>query len=108
MGYEKESLEPLIQVIKKEFINLSGVAMLELGNQEIYGNYDKVEQLYTEYGYKHTMSRRIVKPFFEYLGIRCTQIDYNGMDGALNYDVRNDITHLFNMKFKVLTNIGFT
>jgi hypothetical protein len=108
MGYEKESLEPLIQVIKKEFINLSGVAMLELGNQEIYGNYDKVEQLYAEYGYKHTMSRRIVKPFFEYLGMRCTQIDYNGMDGALNYDVRNDITHLFNMKFKVLTNIGFT
>jgi hypothetical protein len=66
--------------------------MLELGNQEVYGHYDKVEKLYAEYGYKHQINRRIVKPFFEYLGIRCTQIDYNGLDGALPLDVRNDIT----------------
>lgn len=108
MGYERETLEALVRVLKNEVIDLSGVLMIELGNQEVYGNYHKVEQLYAEHGYVHRMERRIVKPFFEHLGLRCTQIDYNGKDGALPYDVRKDVTPLLPTKFRVLTNIGFT
>jgi hypothetical protein len=108
MGYEREILEGLVNVIKREIGDLSGVAMFELGNQEVYGNYHKVEQYYAENGYVHTIERRVVKPFFEFLGLDCTQIDYNGQDGALPFDVRNNIAMLINKKFRVLTNIGFT
>ena len=67
MGYERELLESLLAVLKAEVWNLSGVQMLELGNQEVYGHYDKVEKLYAEYVYKHQINRRIVKPFLSIL-----------------------------------------
>lgn len=108
MGYEREILESLVKTIELELGDLSGVSMLEFGNQEVYDNYYKVEQLYAEYKYTHTLERRIVKPFFEHLGICCNQIDYNGNDGALQYDVRNDITSLVSKKFQIITNVGFT
>ena len=108
MGYERELLESLLGVLKTELGDLSGVPMLEFGNQEVYGNYHKVEQLYAEYGYTHREQRRIVKPFFEHLGLRCTQIDYNGRDGALALDVRNDIAASLPQTYTVITNIGFS
>lgn len=108
MGYEREVLEKIVNVIKAEFAELSGIEFLELGNQEVYNNYDRVLQFYSEYGYTHKMERTIVKPFYEFLGLKCTQIDYNGRDGALALDVRNDVTSHFNKKFKLLTNVGFT
>lgn len=108
MGYERELLESLLAVLKTGIGDLSGVPMLEFGNQEVYGHYDKVERLYAEYGYTHRLPRRIVKPFFEHLGLRCTQIDYNGLDGALALDVRKDIAACLHQTYKVITNIGFS
>lgn len=108
MGYERELLESLLAVLKTAIGDLSGVPMLEFGNQEVYDHYDKVEKLYAEYGYTHRMERRIVKPFFEHLGLRPTQIDYNGRDGALALDVRKDIASCLPQTYKVITNIGFS
>jgi len=108
MGYERELLESLLAVLKTGIGDLSGVPMLEFGNQEVYGHYDKVERLYAEYGYTHCSPRRVVKPFFEHLGLRCTQIDYNGRDGALALDVRKDIAACLPQTYKVITNIGFS
>lgn len=108
MGYEREILEGLVTMLRSQLSNLSGVDLLELGNQEVYSRYEKVLAYYQENGYTHTMDRRIVKPFFEHLGLRVTQIDYNGKDGALALDVRKDIMPYLTKKFKVVTNVGFT
>ncbi len=104
MGYEKPTLKKLIDVCKEVFPSLEGLAMLELGDQAFY-NYDDLLPYFAEFSYQST--GYIAKPFFEHLGFKHTSIDYNGLNGAINLDVRKDLSGIL-PRFDVLTNLGFT
>jgi hypothetical protein len=105
MGYEKATLEKVLFVCYKVFSGFNGIKMFELGNQEVYS----IEKAYPMFQIlKYSPRSPITKYFFEYLGFVHTSVDYNGLDGAFQYDVRSDISSKFTERFDVLTNLGFT
>ena len=108
MGYEVEILRKLVNTAYAVFSDVSGVRMLEFGNQEVYGStaLNRVKTFYREKGYAG--NTHILKYFFQHLGFRHTSIDYNGKDGALPYDVREPLSAKFPVKFQLITNIGFS
>lgn len=105
MGYEKATIEKLLNVLQENNVTLKGLRLFELGNQEVYG-IEKALGLFSKFGY--TPKSTIIKYFFEFLGIKYTSVDYNGLDGAHKLDIRRDISGYLNEKFDVLTNLGFT
>ena len=88
------------------FSKFEDIKFLEFVNQEVYSNFDKVLKLYNDYGYfKETT---VLKYFFEFLKFTYTSVDYNGKDGALRLDVRQDLTIELKDKYDIITNIGFS
>ena len=105
MGYENATLEKVLTVTNKIFSGFNGVKMFELGNQEVY-NIEKAYPLFKSMRY--IPQSPIAKYFFQHLGFTHVSVDYNGLDGAFQYDVRSDISSKFTERFDVLTNLGFT
>jgi hypothetical protein len=105
MGYEAEILQKVLDVMIQH-IPFSDIKMLEFGNQEVYSHHSKVINIFNKYNFKH--SSFIMKYFYEHLGMSHTSIDYNGKDGALSLDVREDISTIIDKKFNYITNIGFS
>ena len=106
MGYETPTLIKLLTTIKLVFGDFKNLSMIELGNQEVYDNFDNVVMLYKSYNYDGIS--RVLKPFFSFLGFNHISIDYNGKDGAIPLDVRQSLLPYFPHRFNVLTNLGFT
>ena len=105
MGYEKATLEKVLFMSDKVFSRFKGLKMFELGNQEVYS----IEKAYPLFqSMKYIPNSPIAKYFFQHLGFTHVSVDYNGLDGAFQYDVRNDISSKFTERFDVLTNLGFT
>jgi hypothetical protein len=100
MGYDIETLKKVLPYCKPS------IRMLELGNQELYTSMNTWSAFAKAYGF--TPTNMIMKPFFEHMGIKYTSVDYNGKDGALNYDLREDISNKFPTKFDLITNMGFS
>jgi len=116
MGYSKKTLQNLLNVLKaiQETRSLNGLKMLELGNQFYFeeqtsewAGYNKCVPInYSDFGFNNTS--HIIKYFFEHLGIIHTSIDYNGLDGALKCDLRDDLYEILKSKFDIITNLGTT
>lgn len=106
MGYEAEIIIKLLETTKSCFNTFTNLNILEFGNQEVYSNFEKVKYIYSSYNYNK--DTRVLKYFFEHLGMKHTSIDYNGKDGALPYDVRTDLLQKLSPNFDLITNIGFS
>lgn len=110
-GYRAKSLEIVMASVKSAFeFNFKKLRMLEFGNQEFHelrgSNKIMFDEIFKEYNYSMTTSS--AKHFFSHLGMHHTSIDYNGKDGALNLDVRSNLTIQLRGKYDVVTNIGFS
>lgn len=110
-GYQARTMGNVLDLIITVFGSLNvPLKMLEFGNQEVHdaSGYDRGFPHFIRYNYDSHGSFS-AKPFFQHLGIDHTSIDINGKDGAIYFDVRNDIRELFgNQRFDVVTNLGFT
>jgi hypothetical protein len=105
MGYENATLEKVLVICNKVFSKFQGIRMFELGNQEVY-SIEKAYPLFQQMNYRPISP--IAKYFFQHLGFIHVSVDYNGLDGAFQYDVRQDISSKFTERFDILTNLGFT
>ena len=116
-GYVKQSMEQLMFLLALKFEKLSGLRMLEFGDQVYYGH--DISSLYEPeiLSYNFSFFDRplqsngspiAVKEYFIKLGINYTSIDWNGKNGALKFDCREDLYQIINEKFDIITNLGFT
>jgi hypothetical protein len=93
--------------------------MLEFGNQRLHDYGPNYPNMFAPYGIELTHSNSqelkegqyywiLLKPIFEAMGLEHTSIDYNGEDGALQLDVRQDLTKFLPKSYDIITNLGFT
>lgn len=109
MGYDEATARKLLDVCKEVFgTSFQNISLLDFGDQMFY-DIAKTKPYFEELGYeaKNTSEYFLAKPFLEFLGFEYTSIDYNGSNGALNLDVRKDITTKVG-KYDVITNQGFS
>lgn len=109
-GYQHRSFLSVLDAIYTCYERYSSLTMLEFGNQEFHDLYQYVEYpLFKRYGYEYG-GNASAKLFFNHLGIEHTSIDINGKDGAIAFDVRNDIREVFpgDKTFDIVTNLGFS
>jgi hypothetical protein len=96
VGLRIKYIQYLDEFISSSFENVSGIKMLELGNQKIRNR--------RKYGLPKTG-----KQYFESLGMKHNSIDLNGLDGALRLDLSKPIDKKeWLNNFDVVTNFGTT
>jgi len=110
-GYVKQTIEQLMFLLALKFDTLAGIRMLEFGDNVFYHHqsmYDPLIEFYDFSYFDRPGPALPVKDYFIQLGINHTSIDYNGKNGALKLDCREDLYQIVNETFDVITNLGFS
>lgn len=111
-GYTKQSMDSLLFLLTLRYgDNLFGLSMLELGDQ-IFVNkgFPSSYEPFVRYDFTNQIDRDPVpaKTFFTHIGINHTSIDWNGLNGAIKLDLRQDLSQFHNKTYDIITNLGFT
>lgn len=109
-GYTKEAVEQLLFLIKLRYgENLSGLSIIELGDQVFYGDYPSYFEPFVRYNFTEQVDDTFpAKRYFTHLGMNHTSIDWNGLNGAIKLDCREDLSKVLDTTYDIITNIGFT
>ncbi len=92
MGLNEEALAFIDDCMVKTLGSLPGKRMLELGNQEIFGD---------------TILERTGKRYYANRGVEHTSVDLNGLDGAIKLDLaKPDQFTEWRSYFDIVTNSG--
>lgn len=96
MGLRARYIGYIDSYVNKEFGDIKGLSMLELGNQ-VFRKSDRDK------------FKKTGKEYFESIGVKHTSIDLNGKNGALKLDLSKPIHEEgFINNFNIITNFGTT